>query len=205
MTTQLFKAKDVRSAISKVTEEFGDEAIILSTKKNNGFVEIEASNNNEVLTSFPRKNEESKVFSKIFYKKLDENNLTLPQKRDEVKKTESTQEKIKRPINNFDKLRRSEVAVPPEINLTSLIALTTTSFIFFSPFNTFERLNSGLTPSKTWEFAIPKSVSSSKTSLDNFLNAMDKFTDIVVFPTPPFPLVIAIESDTLEVLFHIFC
>ncbi len=102
MTTQLFKAKDVRSAISKVTEEFGDEAIILSTKKNNGFVEIEASNNNEVLTSFPRKNEESKVFSKIFYKKLDENNLTLPQKRDEVKKTESTQEKIKRPINNFE-------------------------------------------------------------------------------------------------------
>ena len=107
MTTQLFKAKDVRSAISKVTEEFGDEAIILSTKKNNGFVEIEASNNNEVLTSFPRKNEESKVFSKIFYKKLDENNLTLPQKRDEVKKTESTQEKIKRPINNFENDERA--------------------------------------------------------------------------------------------------
>ena len=45
MTTQLFKAKDVRSAIGLVTEEFGDDAIILSTKKNNGIVEIEASNN----------------------------------------------------------------------------------------------------------------------------------------------------------------
>ena len=33
MTTQLFKAKDVKSAISKVTEEFGNDAIILSTKK----------------------------------------------------------------------------------------------------------------------------------------------------------------------------
>ena len=113
MTTQLFKAKDVRSAISKVTEEFGDEAIILSTKKNNGFVEIEASNNNEVLTSFPRKNEESKVFSKIFYKKLDENNLTLPQKRDEVKKTESTQEKIKRPITSNVKPKARPSSLSP--------------------------------------------------------------------------------------------
>ena len=38
MTTQLFKAKDVRSAIGLVTEEFGDDAIILSTKNNNGIV-----------------------------------------------------------------------------------------------------------------------------------------------------------------------
>ena len=81
MTTQLFKAKDVRSAIGMVTEEFGDEAIILSTKKNNGIVEIEASNNNEILTSFPRANEENKAFSKIFLKKLDEKNYKAPQKK----------------------------------------------------------------------------------------------------------------------------
>ena len=49
MTTQMFKAKNMRSAIGLVNEEFGDNAIILSTKKNNGFVEIEASNNDEVI------------------------------------------------------------------------------------------------------------------------------------------------------------
>ena len=80
MTTQMFKAKDVRSAISMVTEEFGDDAIILSTKKNNGFVEIEASNNNEVITSFPRAREDKKTFSKIFYKKLDKKTYHFPEK-----------------------------------------------------------------------------------------------------------------------------
>ncbi|MDC3091247.1 GTP-binding protein [Rickettsiales bacterium] len=90
MTTQLFKAKDVRSAIGMVTEEFGDEAIILSTKKNNGIVEIEASNNNEILTSFPRSSEDNKVFSKIFLKKLDEKNYKAPQK--EISKTENKSE-----------------------------------------------------------------------------------------------------------------
>ena len=78
MTTQVFKAKDVRSAIGLVAEEFGDDAIILSTKKNNGFVEIEASNNNEILTSFPRKNENEKGFSKIFFKQLDEPTYQFP-------------------------------------------------------------------------------------------------------------------------------
>ena len=33
MTTQMFKAKNMRSAIGLVNEEFGDNAIILSTKK----------------------------------------------------------------------------------------------------------------------------------------------------------------------------
>ena len=80
MTTQLFKAKDVKSAISKVTEEFGNDAIILSTKKNNGLVEIEASNDNTVLTSFPRNNQENKTFSKIFLKKLDNEKLQFSNK-----------------------------------------------------------------------------------------------------------------------------
>ena len=84
MTTQLFKAKDVKSAISKVTEEFGNDAIILSTKKNNGLVEIEASNDNTVLTSFPRNNQENKTFSKIFLKKLDNENLQFSNKKDKA-------------------------------------------------------------------------------------------------------------------------
>ena len=33
MSTQLFKAKDMKSAINLVNDEFGDNAIILSTKK----------------------------------------------------------------------------------------------------------------------------------------------------------------------------
>jgi len=82
MTTQLFKAKDVKSAISKVTEEFGNDAIILSTKKNNGLVEIEASNDNNVLTSFPRNNQENKAFSKIFLKKLENKDLKISNKKE---------------------------------------------------------------------------------------------------------------------------
>ena len=49
MSTQLFKAKDMKSAINLVYEEFGENASIMSTKKTNGFVEVEASNNNNVI------------------------------------------------------------------------------------------------------------------------------------------------------------
>ena len=49
MKTQTFKAKDVKSAINLVNNEFGERAIIVSTKKNNGFVEIEASDNDDVI------------------------------------------------------------------------------------------------------------------------------------------------------------
>ena len=38
MKTQLFKAKDMKSAINLVNDEFGDNAIILSTKKSNGII-----------------------------------------------------------------------------------------------------------------------------------------------------------------------
>lgn len=78
MTTQVFKAKDVRSAIGLVSEEFGDDAIILSTKRNNGFVEIEASNNNDVLASFPKKEKKDKNFSKIFFKNLNKKTYEFP-------------------------------------------------------------------------------------------------------------------------------
>ncbi|MAH78926.1 MAG: hypothetical protein CBE14_000350 [Rickettsiales bacterium TMED254] len=97
MTTQLFKAKDVRTAIGLVTEEFGDEAIILSTKKNNGLVEIEASNNNEVITSFPRGKEDKKAFSKIFHKKLEEKTYRFPENKNSSLNLSNDQEKK---INN---------------------------------------------------------------------------------------------------------
>jgi flagellar biosynthesis GTPase FlhF len=102
MTTQLFKAKDVRSAIGLVTEEFGDDAIILSTKKNNGIVEIEASNNNEVLTSFPRKREENKTFTKIFHKKLDEKKYNFSREQNTNKKSIPTFDKKSRERGKID-------------------------------------------------------------------------------------------------------
>jgi len=73
MSIQLFKAKDMKSAINLVNEEFGENAIIMSTKKSNGFVEVEASNNNNVIESHKKKIEEKKSFSKVFLKNLNKN------------------------------------------------------------------------------------------------------------------------------------
>ena len=70
MKTQTFKAKDVKSAINLVNTEFGDKAIILSTKKNNGFVEVEASDNDEIIVDHQKKIEEKKNFSNVFLKEL---------------------------------------------------------------------------------------------------------------------------------------
>ena len=66
MKTQTFKAKDVKSAINLVNTEFGDKAIILSTKKNNGFVEVEASDNDEIIIDHHKKVEEEKIFQMFF-------------------------------------------------------------------------------------------------------------------------------------------
>ena len=74
MSTQLFKAKDMKSAINLVNDEFGDNAIILSTKKSNGIVEVEASNNDNVIENHKKKVEENKNFSKIFLKEIDGKN-----------------------------------------------------------------------------------------------------------------------------------
>ena len=73
MSTQLFKAKDMKSAINLVNEEFGENAIIMSTKKTNGFVEVEASNNNNVIESHKKKIEEKKAFSNVLLKNLNKN------------------------------------------------------------------------------------------------------------------------------------
>ena len=71
MTTQMFKAKNMKSAMTLVNEEFGDNAVILSTKNSNGLVEIEASDNDEVIKSFPQKKIRNQDFSDIFMKKMD--------------------------------------------------------------------------------------------------------------------------------------
>jgi len=69
----MFKAKDMKSVMNLVNQEFGDDAIILSTKKNNGIVEVEASDNDEVIVSHKKKIMENKNFSKIFLKEVDKN------------------------------------------------------------------------------------------------------------------------------------
>ena len=55
MKTQMLKAKDMKSAINLVNNEFGEKAIILSTKKNNGAVEIEASDNDVVIETHKKR------------------------------------------------------------------------------------------------------------------------------------------------------
>ncbi len=55
MRTQLFKARDMKSAMNLVNDEFGDKAIILSTKNNNGVVEVEASDNDDVIETHKKK------------------------------------------------------------------------------------------------------------------------------------------------------
>ena len=72
MKTQTFKAKDVKSAINLVNDEFGEKAIILSTKKNNGFVEIEASDNENIIKHHEKVKDEKNTFSKTFLKHLEE-------------------------------------------------------------------------------------------------------------------------------------
>ena len=121
MTTQLFKAKDVKSAISKVTEEFGNDAIILSTKKNNGLVEIEASNDNNVLTSYPRNNQENKAFSKIFLKKMENKDLKISNKKEIRTQTKINSKTIKYSDKNefneeFNDLKKEIKDIKKQLN-----------------------------------------------------------------------------------------
>ena len=65
------------------------------------------------------------------------------------------------------------------------------SGILRSPWITCCRLYSEFRPSRTSTFASPRSASSSTTSFPRIASAMDRFTLVVVLPTPPFPLVTA--------------
>ena len=70
MKTQLFKARDMKTAMNLVNDEFGDKAIILSTKNNNGVVEVEASDNDDVIETHKKQLEENKNFLIVFLKKI---------------------------------------------------------------------------------------------------------------------------------------
>ena len=81
MKTQLFKARDMKTAMNLVNDEYGDKAIILSTKRNNGVVEVEASDNDKVIETHKKKVEEKKNFSKVFNKEIN-----IPSKERELNK-----------------------------------------------------------------------------------------------------------------------
>ncbi len=70
MKTQLFKARDMKTAMNLVNDEYGEKAIILSTKKNNGVIEVEASDNDDVIETHKKKVEEKRNFSKVFNKEI---------------------------------------------------------------------------------------------------------------------------------------
>ena len=93
MKTQLFKARDMKTAMNLVNDEFGDKAIILSTKKNNGVVEVEASDNDVVIESHKKQLEEKRSFSNVFMKEI-------IQKKDKIK-TNS--------INNVSYLGKNDI------------------------------------------------------------------------------------------------
>jgi flagellar biosynthesis GTPase FlhF len=62
MKTQLFKARDMKTAMNLVNDEYGDKAIILSTKRNNGVVEVEASDNDKVIETHKESRRKEKFF-----------------------------------------------------------------------------------------------------------------------------------------------
>ena len=70
MKTQLFKARDMKTAMNLVNDEYGEKAIILSTKKNNGVIEVEASDNDDIIETHKKKVKEKKNFSKVFNKEI---------------------------------------------------------------------------------------------------------------------------------------
>ena len=118
MKTQMFKAKDMKSAINLVNQEFGEKAIILSTKKNNGVVEIEASNNDEVIETHKKKLEDKKNFSKVFFKELgpkNKDNISYLDKKSTVQNhvnnnsTDKLYENIKKEINSLRKEMNSMI------------------------------------------------------------------------------------------------
>ena len=89
MTTQLFKAKNMQSAIGMVNEQFGDDAIILSTKNTNGVVEIKASNDHDVIDSFAKNKQGKKDFTKLFFKNIDEKKIDSQSTKTFIDKKES--------------------------------------------------------------------------------------------------------------------
>ena len=75
MKTQTFKAKDVKSAINLVNSEFGDRAIILSTKKIMVLLRLKHQITMKLFLII-KKIEERKNFSNVFLKELKRKNQT---------------------------------------------------------------------------------------------------------------------------------
>ena len=119
MKTQTFKAKDVKSAINLVNDEFGEKAIILSTKKNNGFVEIEASDNENIIKDHKKKKEEQTSFSKAFFNHLDSKNTNNNSLKNNISylnrgiNSEGSKDSSK---ELFDKLNKNIDSMRKEIN-----------------------------------------------------------------------------------------
>ena len=65
------------------------------------------------------------------------------------------------------------------------------SAIVFSPRMTWEMLNLGATPSSTSRFPRPRSASRMMTFFPSWLSAKPRLATMLVFPTPPLPLVMA--------------
>ncbi len=118
MKTQMFKAKDVKSAINLVNEEFGDKAIILSTKKNNGIVEVEASDNDEVIESHKRKLNDKKNFSKVFFKELHEKNSDKDDNVSYIKNDSINKNKVQDDKNKkmFEEINQNLESIKKDIN-----------------------------------------------------------------------------------------
>ena len=119
MKTQTFKAKDVKSAINLVNDEFGEKAIILSTKKNNGFVEIEASDNEKIITDHKKKKEDKNSFSKAFFNHLDSKNKNNSSLKDNISYLNrgANNETYKDSSNElFEKLNKNIDSMRKEIN-----------------------------------------------------------------------------------------
>ena len=64
-TTTTVKAKDTTSAMEKVITELGEDCVILSTKKNNGMIEMTASNLNKHKSAVKKRYDKEK-FSNIY-------------------------------------------------------------------------------------------------------------------------------------------
>ena len=85
-TTTTVKAKDTTSAMEKVITELGDDCVILSTKKNNGMIEMTASNLTKHKSAVKKRYDKEK-FSNIYNLKSGK----LKIKKENIKKVEQSE------------------------------------------------------------------------------------------------------------------
>ena len=76
MTTTTVTAKDTSSAMDDIMEKLGDDAVILSTMKKNGKVQMTATT--DISSNTPRRLKPSQQFASIFENKMNETNPGEP-------------------------------------------------------------------------------------------------------------------------------